>query len=118
VLVKELLPIANISKFNRMNKSLAREWAQERGVSARIRHLAYDWAETYSNLVLNSDNSRILIREAKRTLKDLMEKETDRGMRRTLKYELRFLRFFWNRLDDCDCCDCSGCYLNSPDKFQ
>jgi len=97
-----------------MNKQLVRDWAYERGVSSRIRRLAYDWAKTYSNLLLNSDDSRALIRLAKDDLKGCIEKETDRAVCRTLKYQLRFLRFFWDRYDGCDCCDCSGCYLSSP----
>jgi hypothetical protein len=101
-----------------MNKQSVRDWAYERGVSSRIRHLAYEWAETYSDLLLNSDNSRVLIRNAKNELKDLLEKETDRGIKRALKYELRFLRFFWDRFNGCDCCDCSGCNLNSPNVSQ
>jgi len=104
-----------------MSKQLVRDWAYEWGVSGRIRRLAYDWAETYSNLLLNSDDSRILVRKAKNTLKDQIDKEMDSHVRRILKYELRFLRFFWDRYDGCDCCDCcdcSGCNLNGPDQYQ
>jgi hypothetical protein len=101
-----------------MSKSLVRDWAYERGVSSRIRRLAYDWAETYSYLLLNSDDSQVLVREAKNTLKDQIDKATDSDVRRILKYELRFLRFFWDRLDGCDCCDCSGCNLNGPQQYQ
>ncbi len=101
-----------------MNKSLVREWAKERGLSARIRHLAYEWSEIYSDLFLNSDDSRALIRQAKNELKGLLEKETDRSVRRTLKYELRFLRFFWNQFNACDCCECSGCSLSTSDVSQ
>ncbi len=101
-----------------MNKSHVREWAKERGVSRRIRHLAYGWFEHYTDLVVNNDNGDLFIKEAKHILKSLLEKETDRAVRRTLKYELRFVRWFWNTLGGCDCCDCSGCYLNSPDHSQ
>lgn len=101
-----------------MNKQHVREWAKERGVSRRIRHLAYGWFEHYTDLLLNSDNSRVLIRNAKNELKDLLGKETDRGVRRTLKYELRFLRFFWDQFDACDCCECSGCSLSTSDVSQ
>jgi hypothetical protein len=101
-----------------MNKQLVREWAEERGVSSRIRRLAYDWIEDYSNMLLSADNGNALIRGAKNTLKDLIQKETDRVARRTLKYELRFLRWFWDTVDPCDCCDCTGCNLSSPDHSQ
>ena len=101
-----------------MNKQLVRDWAEQKGVSRRIRHLAYNWIEDYSSMLLGTDNSRVLVRAAKNGLKDLRQKETDRDVRRTLKYELRFLRWFWKTVNRCDCCDCSGCYLSSPDVSQ
>jgi len=96
-----------------MNKQFVRDWAEQRGVSSRIRHLAYDWSQYYSDLLLNTDDSRSLVREAKNILKECIEKEEDRGRRRTLKYELRFVRYFWDQFNACDCCDCSGCSLNN-----
>jgi len=99
-----------------MNKHLVRDWAYERGFSARVRHLAYGWAKTYSDLLLTTDSSWQMICNAKNQLKGLLAFETDRDVRRTLKYELRFVRWFW-KVVGCNCCDCSGCSLSSVDEF-
>lgn len=77
-----------------------------------MRHLAYDWGKVYTKLLLNTDNAKVLVRDAKHRLKILIEKETDEKVRRDLRYELRFLRWFWRYsvcCDCCDCCECNGC---------
>jgi len=89
-----------------MTKTLARQWAEERGVSRRIRHQAYEWAEGYMNAMLNTDDARRYIHQCKRELKELIEEEENDDSRRLLKYELRFVRWFWEHYKDC--CECQG----------
>ena len=90
-----------------MAKTLARQWAEERGVSRYIRHLAYEWAEGYMNAILGTDDTARYIRHCKRELKQLIQEEENDENRRLLKYELRFVRWFWEHFQDC--CECQGC---------
>jgi len=90
-----------------MAKTLARQWAQERGVSRYIRHQAYEWAKDYMNAILGTDDARHYIRDCKNELKQLIEEEENDQNRRLLKYELRFVRWFWEHYQNC--CECQGC---------
>ena len=90
-----------------MAKTLARQWAEERGITSRIRRLAYEWAEDYMNGIVNTDNAGRYIHRCKRELKELIEGEENDENRRLLKYELRFVRWFWEHFQDC--CECQGC---------
>ena len=90
-----------------MAKTLVRQWASEKGVSRRIRRIAYEWAEDYMNAMLGTDDTEDYIRRCKRELKQLIEEETNDENRRLLKYELRFVRWFWDHYKNC--CECQGC---------
>ena len=90
-----------------MTKILARQWAEERGVSRHIRRQAYEWANDYMNAMLHTDDARRYIHQCKRELKQLIEEEENDQNRRLLKYELRFVRWFWKHYQDC--CECQGC---------
>ena len=91
-----------------MAKNLARQWAEERGgISRSIRRQAYDWAQDYMNAMVNTDDARQYIRDCKDELKQLIEEEENEEARRLLKYELRFVRWFWEHFQNCY--ECQGC---------
>jgi hypothetical protein len=87
-----------------MTKTLARQWAEERGVSRRIRRHAYEWAEDYMNALLETDDAENYIYLSKQELKKLINEEENNEDRRLLKYELRFVRWFWEHYQKC--CEC------------
>lgn len=91
-----------------MAKTLARQWAEDRGgVSKYIRHLAYEWAEDYMNGIIHTDDAERFVHRVKKELKELIQEEENKENRRLLKYELRFVRWFWEHYQDC--CECQGC---------
>ena len=99
--------------FRGLAKDAAKAWAEERGVSRRIRRLAAFWA--YEEII-----TAVEPKERKCELKAQIAMEEDSSIRRILRYHLSFIRWYWRRYDDCGCdycnddcdcvCDCDLCY--------
>ena len=90
-----------------MTKTLARQWAEEKGISRHIRRQAYEWTTSYLNAMVHTDDARQYIKDCKNELKQLINEEENNENRRLLKYELRFVRWFWEHFQNC--CECQGC---------